>query len=205
MIRFLSEQKTIAALPPLAAVAGREVYPLSRTAARAVAAIVGSTDQDEITDRLKRDDLPEASAPQALSEGVSRALWPQERHSPRSSHERRRKLTQQNAAAPLPDASGSSLRPESPKARQQRLRTLITASGRDPARCGNCDAVGPAKVGHVVPTSRGGSDLPGNLVVLCTSCRRKLPSRRRDAFDDGRRRSAPIAEGGGQLDLFRAT
>ena len=45
-----------------------------------------------------RDRTPEATRPVELSEGVSRALWPQKRSSSQSSQERRRKITRENAA-----------------------------------------------------------------------------------------------------------
>lgn len=198
MIRKLGERQLDKALPALAVLAGREVYPLSRTAARAVAAIVGSTDADEISDRFKRGDLPEASQPDALGEGVSRALFPSRRaSSAKSSQERRRRLTLQNQ---LPEASSQGcLRPEGQRARQRRLQGIVRAADRDPARCGNCDKTGGTRVGHVVPPSRGGTDLPGNLVVLCGECRRRLPRGRDDAFeDDGR----PAGDGLPQLSLF---
>lgn len=200
MIRLLADKQVTAALPALAVLAGREVYPLSRTAARAVAAIVGSTDQEAITDRLKRGDLPEASAPDALSEGVSRALWPQKRTTARSSQERRRALTLKNAAE-APAISASCLRPEGARARQQRLRGVLTGAGRDPARCGNCDVAGPTRIGHVVPPARGGTDRPGNLVALCAACRRRLPRRLRDGFDQGRAAPGPGGQAP-QLTLF---
>lgn len=190
MIRLLADKKVTGALPALAVLAGREVYPLSRTAARAVAAIVGSTEKDAITDRLRRADLPEATRPDALSDGVSRALWPQKRTSAQSSQERRRKITRENAASMPPDASSACLRPESSKKRQARLRAILLGAGRDAARCGNCDLAGPTRIGHVVPVGRGGSDRPGNLVALCAACLRLLPRRRREGFDAGRRRAA---------------
>src|SRR5687768_10152178 len=131
MIRLLADKKVTAALPALAVLSGREVYPLSRTAARAVAAIVGDTDPEAITDRLQRSDLPEISEPDALSEGVSRALFPQKKSSARSSQERRRKITRENATALPPESSSAALRPETPKRRQQRLRAVLLGAGRD--------------------------------------------------------------------------
>jgi 5-methylcytosine-specific restriction endonuclease McrA len=198
MIRKLGDRKGVRALPALAVLASREVYPLSRTAARAVAAIVGSTDKEAITERLKRDDLPEASAPDSLGEGVSRALWPSKRSSAKSSQERRRQLTLQNAL-PLGGSQGG-LRPEGDRTRQRRLWAILRAAERDPARCGNCDQVtGDTRIGHMVPASRGGSDLPGNLVALCGECRRKLPRSREDAFeDDGHPTGTDVT----QLSLF---
>lgn len=196
VVKKLGDKGVERALSALAVLAGREVYPLSRTAARAVAAIVGSTDQDAITDRLKRDDLPEASAPDELSEGVKRALFPQRRSSTKSSQARRRELTRQNA---LPDLAAAGLRPETDRARQQRLKLIVRGADRDPKRCGNCDQIGPSRVGHMVPPSRGGTDLPGNLVVLCRECFRRLPRTRADAFDE---EGAPSAVSPGQLSLF---
>lgn len=187
MIRLLADKKVTGALPPLAVLAGREVYPLSRTAARAVAAIVGSTEKEAITDRLRRDDLPEATHPDELSEGVSRALWPQKRSSSQSSQERRRRITRENAATAPSESSSACLRPETPKKRQARLRSILTSAGREAARCGNCDLAGATRIGHVVPVSRGGSDRPGNLVALCAGCVRRLPQRRREGFDAHRR------------------
>lgn len=184
MVKRLGDKMVERALPALAVLAGREVYPLSRTAARAVAAIVGSTDREAITDRLKRDDLPEASQPIELSEGVARALFPTRRASAKSSQERRRQLTLQNA---LPSESQACLRPEGGRARQRRLKAIVRSADRDATRCGNCDAIGPTRVGHVIPASRGGTDLPGNLIVLCEECRTKLPRVRMEAFEeDGR-------------------
>jgi len=198
MIKKLGEGQATRALPALAVLAGREVYPLSRTAARAVATLVGSTDQEAITDRLKRDDLPEASRPQELSEGVSRALWPTRRTSSKSSQERRRELTYRNA---LPSAAGAAaLRPEGERGRQRRLSSILRSASRDPHRCGNCDQHDESiKIGHVVPSSRGGTDMPGNLVALCGDCRRKLPRSRQDLFDDD---SGPRATELPQLNLF---
>lgn len=198
MIKKLGDQGVDVALPALSVLAGREVYPISRTAARAVAAIVGSTDQAAISDRLKRDDLPEVVAPDELSAGVSRALFPQKRSSTKSSQQRRRALTQKNA---LPDQSASSLslRPEGTRARQARLKAIVRAANRDPSRCGNCDQTAPTKVGHMVPQSRGGTDLPGNLVVLCGECRRHLPRSRAEAFED---EGTPSEVDSGQLSLF---
>jgi len=202
MIRLLADKKVTAALPGLAVLASREVYPLSRTAARAVATIVGSTDAEAITDRLKRHDLPEASQPGALGDGVSRALFPQKKSSSRSSQERRRQLTLENAAKLPPDGSSACLRPEGTKARQSRLRSVLRGAGRDPSRCGNCDLAGPNKIGHVVPPTRGGSDRPGNLVALCQSCRKLLPSgKRREAFESGKAAKRPAADQP-QLGLF---
>ncbi len=198
MIRKLGDRKGTRALPALAVLASREVYPLSRTAARAVASIVGSTDKEVITERLKRDDLPEASAPDHLGEGVSRALWPNRRSSSaKSSQERRRRLTLQNA---LPaEAAHACLRPEGERTRQRRLCAILRAADRDPARCGNCDQVsGDTRVGHMVPASRGGSDLPGNLVTLCGDCRKKLPRVREEGFEDEPRAGTST----GQLSLF---
>lgn len=204
MIRLLADKKVAAALPPLALLAGREVYPLSRTAARAVATIVGSTEKEAITDRLSRPDLPEVAHPDALSEAALRALFPEKKHSARSSHERRRALTLQNAAAP-PEDPAACLRPESAKARQRRLRQILEQAGRDPTRCGNCDQAGPTKIGHVVPTSRGGTDRPGNLAALCESCRRRVPGpRRRESFEAGRVARPPTAAAADapQMNLF---
>lgn len=184
MIKLLADRKVAAALPALALLAGREVYPLSRTAARAVARIVGDTDSEAITDRLRRSDLPEISRPQALSEGVERALFPSKKSSARSSQERRRRLTQENAAQITPDGSAGALRPESTTVRQRRLRAILLGAGRDPARCFNCDTAGPTRVGHVVPADRGGTDLPGNLVALCAPCRRAIPRARHEWGED---------------------
>ncbi len=75
MVKRLGEQEVSRALPVLAVLAGREVYPLSRTAARAVASIVGSTDAEAITDRFSRQDMPELTQPKELTESVSRALF----------------------------------------------------------------------------------------------------------------------------------
>lgn len=180
MIKLLGEKEVTAALPALALLAGREVYPLSRTAARAVARIVGDTDADAITDRLRRSDLPEISRPHELGEGVERALFPNKKTSARSSQERRRKLTLENATQVAPEDSQAALRPESTSVRQRRLRAILLGAQRDPARCFNCDTPGPTRVGHVIPADRGGSDLPGNLVALCGDCRRKLPRARHE-------------------------
>lgn len=200
MIRLLADKKVTGALPALAVLSGREVYPLSRTAARAVAAIVGSTEKDTITDRLRRSDLPEATRPDALSDGVSRALFPEKKHSARSSQERRRRITRENATAKPPDSSSACLRPETPKKRQARLRAILLAAGRDPARCGNCDLAGPTRIGHVVPVPRGGTDLPGNLAALCAACVKRLPRRRREGFEAARKGAQ--AAGEPQMNLF---
>jgi 5-methylcytosine-specific restriction endonuclease McrA len=199
MIKKLGEDEVSAALPALALLASREVYPLSRTAARAVAKIVGSTNQEAITERLRRGDLPEISRPGELGEGVGRALFsPSKGSSARSSQERRRKLTHQNAQAPLAGQASAALRPESANARQRRLHAILLAAGRDPAKCGNCELPGKTKVMAVVPVDRGGHDRAGNLVALCVDCRRKLPRHRQD--ESGR---APAVEAAsGQLDLF---
>lgn len=196
MIQKLGDLEVSQALPALAVLASREVYPLSRTAARAVATIVGSTDLGTITDRLKRDDLPEVSDPNELSAGVSRALFPQKRSSTKSSQQRRRALTHKNA---LPDQSQSGLRPEGTRARQARLKAIVRAANRDPSRCGNCDQTTPTRVGHMVPVHRGGTDLPGNLVVLCGECRRRLPRGSQDAFEA---ESAAMDAAPGQMSLF---
>ena len=198
MIKRLGEQQAVRALPVLAVLAGREVYPLSRTAARAVATIVGSTDPKAITDRFSRQDMPELSQPQELSEGVSRALFAKRRaSSAKSSQERRRDLTRRNAL-PSVELKGT-LRPEGERARQRRLKAILRAAERDPSRCGNCEQVGTIVVGHVVPLERDGTDRPGNLVALCGACRRKLPRGRREAFvADG----GPAATGAPQLNLF---
>lgn len=195
MIKRLGDLELAAALPVLAVLAGREVYPLSRTAARAVATIVGSTDNDAITDRFRREDLPEATQPTELSAGVSRALFPKRRSSAKSSQERRRSLTRQNALPPVQ----ISLRPESEAARQRRLKAILRAEGRDAGRCGNCDQTGTLGVGHMVPRIRGGTDRAGNLVILCGDCRRALPRTRLDAFEDDARPSSPDRS---QLSLF---
>ncbi|MGE0709095.1 MAG: HNH endonuclease [Planctomycetota bacterium] len=196
MVKKLGDREVVRALSALAVLAGREVYPLSRTAARAVAAIVGSTDKDAITDRLRRDDLPEASQPTELSEGVARALFPQRRTSTKSSQARRRELTRKNA---LPELGAGGLRPEGDRVRQERLRAIVRAAARDPGRCGNCDRLAPTRVGHMVPTVRGGTDLPGNLIVLCAECRKLLPRVRGDAFDEDGHGAATAP---GQLSLF---
>ena len=196
MIKRLGDLERATALPVLAVLAGREVYPLSRTAARAVAAIVGSTDKEAITDRFRREDLPEATQPIELSEGVSRALFPPKRRSSaKSSQERRRSLTRQNALPPVQ----ISLRPESEAARQRRMKAILRAAGRDAGRCGNCDQTGTLGVGHMVPPIRGGTDRPGNLVILCGDCRRALPRTRLDAFEDETRPPSPDRS---QLSLF---
>jgi len=200
MIRLLGEKEVARALPALALLAGREVYPLSRTAARAVARIVGDTDQDSITDRLKRSDLPEATRPAELSEGVERALFPKKRSSSASSQERRRRLTLENSSlVPAGETSGC-LRPETEGARQRRLRAILLGAGREPTKCGNCETPGRTKVGHVLPPSHGGTDRPGNLFVLCGGCRRRLPRSRAEGFEDfaGPREAASEP----QLDLF---
>jgi hypothetical protein len=197
MIRKLGEAQAEAALPVLAVLAGREVYPLSRTAARAVATIVGSTDAQEISDRFKREDLPEVSSPDELSEGVSRALFPQKKTSAKSSQERRRNLTIRNA---LPAEVNTGLRPESQRARQRRLKAILRAAGRDPSRCGNCEQGERVVVGHVVPPERGGTDRAGNLTSLCGDCRRKLPRGRGERW--GVVDAAPVGDAANQLDLF---
>ena len=184
MIRLLGERKVAAALPALALLAGREVYPLSRTAARAVTKVVGDTDTEAISDRLRRSDLPEIARPTALSEGVERALFPNKRSSARSSQERRRRLSVENAAQIAPEDSQGALRPESANARQRRLRAILLGAGRDPARCFNCDVAGPTRIGHVIPVDRGGTELPGNLVALCGDCRRCLPRTRHEWGED---------------------
>ena len=199
MIKLLGEKEVTAALPALALLAGREVYPLSRTAARAVARIVGDTDAEAITDRLRRSDLPEISRPQELGEGVERALFPNKKTSARSSQERRRKLTLENAQQVAPEESHGALRPESTTVRQRRLRAILLGAQRDPARCFNCDTPGPTRVGHVIPPERGGSDLPGNLVALCGDCRRRLPRARHEL---GEEPSARHDEETPQLSLF---
>lgn len=199
MIKRLGEDQVNAALPALALLASREVYPLSRTAARAVAKIVGSTDQDAITDRLRRDDLPEISCPGELGEGVGRALFsPSKGSSARSSQERRRRLTQQNAHLPMGGQASAALRPESKNARQRRLHATLLASGRDPSRCGNCDASGRTKIVAVIPLDKGGTERAGNLVAFCGDCRRKLPRERQE--DSGRSPAAQAAAG--QRELF---
>ena len=75
----------------------------------------------------------------------------------------------------------------------------MRAANRDPSRCGNCDQTSPTQVGHMVPSSRGGTDLPGNLVVLCGECRRHLPRSRGDAFED---EGTPSEANSDQLSLF---
>ena len=199
MVKKLGEVKETRALPVLAALAGREVYPLSRTAARAVATIVGSTDPEEITDRFKREDLPELAQPHELSDGVSRALFAKRRaSSAQSSQERRRSLTRQNALPSIDLRAG--LRPEGKRARQRRLKAILRAAGRDPGRCGNCEQPGSIAIGHVVPPERDGTDRPGNLVALCGDCRRKLPRGRADSFEAPEATASPNSVP--QLKLF---
>jgi hypothetical protein len=178
MIRTLGQEKVTRVLPALALLAGRDLLPICRTAAKAIVAIVGSEDAGAITDRLAADDLPEASRPRELAQGVVRALDAVKGSQTGSDRDARRTA---HAAPTQPEGSDAFLRPETRKARQTRLRAILRDAGREPARCGNCDLQGKCTVVHVVPPSRGGSDRSGNLVPLCSTCRGRLPKKVREA------------------------
>ena len=205
VIRSLGERKVARALPALALLAGRCVSPLSRTAARAAISIVGSDDKEAIAERLAAADLPEATAPRELAAGIGRALAAAMRRSTRGSdpHKRRGGRVSPDATTVVatrpqapPEGSDRFLRPEPKKAKQARLRAALRQAGRDPGRCGNCDAAGKMTIVHVVPLARGGSERPGNLVPLCLECKKKLPRRARAA------EAAPLAPGAPQMTLF---
>jgi 5-methylcytosine-specific restriction endonuclease McrA len=208
VIRGLGERKVARALPALALLAGRCVAPVSRTAARAVVAIVGSDDRDAISERLSKADLPEASGPRELAASVHRALAQDMRRSTRGSDPHRRRSARVASAestavharpAALPrEDSDRFLRPEQGKTKQARLRAALRAAGRDPACCGNCELKGKMAIVHVIPVGRGGSDRAGNLVPLCPECKKKLPRRARSADAA----SLPPAVGAPQLHLF---
>jgi 5-methylcytosine-specific restriction endonuclease McrA len=57
-------------------------------------------------------------------------------------------------------------RPKLP-AEWHRLRRRVLRSA---SRCAQCGGVGPFDVDHVVPRSRGGTDVPSNLRALCRPC-----------------------------------
>lgn len=207
VIRSLGERKIARALPALALLAGRCVPPVSRTAARAAITIVGSDDPKAIAERLSAADLPEASGPRELAAGVGRALAADMRRSTRGSdpHKRRSGRISQTASTNVhsrpastspPEGSDRFLRPEPKKAKQVRLRAALRTAGRDPARCGNCEAAGKMTIVHVVPPARGGTDRAGNLVPLCKECKRRLPRRARAA------EAAPLPPGAPQMSLF---
>ena len=48
------------------------------------------------------------------------------------------------------------------------------ALSRDGYRCGNCGATSKLHVHHIVPLSRGGTNVLGNLRTLCDSCHKLL-------------------------------
>lgn len=195
VVRSLGERKVARALPALALLAGRQTPPLSRTAARAVAAIVGSEDRDAISERLARPDFPEVTSPKELAQGVARALAGEVRRSSRGSdtHKKRAKV----ASSAPPEGSDRFLRPESRKQRQARLRAVLRAAGRETGRCGNCDLAGKVVIAHVVLPARGGTDRAGNLVALCRDCfRRKAP--RKSRAEDG----VPRPPAAPQMTLF---
>ncbi len=204
VIRALAERKEAPALPALALIAGRGVAPISRTAARAVVAIVGSDERDAIVARLEAAELPKTGNPRELAAAVARALADDMRRSTRGSdpHKRRGGRTASadstsvhaRAAPAPPEDSDRFLRPERGKAKQARLRAALRTAGRDPARCGNCDTAGKMAIVHVVPVSRGGSDRPGNLVPLCEDCKKRLPRKAKV--------TPPPPGGAPQLSLF---
>jgi 5-methylcytosine-specific restriction endonuclease McrA len=169
MIRALGQAGFARALPALAVLAGRGDLAISRTAAKAVCAIVGSEDAGAIAERLSAIDLPEASEPRSLAARVVSAL---ESKAPCDSE-----VVSRAAVLAPPLESDRFLRPEPRRSRQARLRSIVRGAGRDPARCGNCDLAVRCTVVHVVPPSRGGTDRSGNLVPLCATCRSRLPRR----------------------------
>jgi 5-methylcytosine-specific restriction endonuclease McrA len=208
VLRTLGERKVARALPALALLAGRCVAPLSRTAARAVVAIIKNKNREAIAARLSEADLPEASGPRELAASVGRALGDGMPRSTRGSDPHKRRGSRVSDAsttaahprsASLPrEDSDRFLRPEPRKAKQARLRAALRTAGRDPARCGNCELAGKMTIVHVVPLARGGTDRAGNLVPLCADCKRKLPRRVRDA----ERAPLPAQTDAPQMSLF---
>lgn len=55
-----------------------------------------------------------------------------------------------------------------------RLKRAVMDAG---GPCTYCDAPDPRTVDHIVPTSRGGKDHPGNLTIACGSCNGEKGSR----------------------------
>ena len=58
-----------------------------------------------------------------------------------------------------------------------------------PNECGNCGSDENLDIHHIVPLSLGGSNLPGNLAVLCVRCHGKAHAH--DAWEQ--RRQAQLA------------
>lgn len=178
VFRFLKEQQAIEAVPLLAAVAAKRCGDISRQAARAAIALLGTRDPKAIAARLSRSDLPEAHEPERIARSLLEALR-RPKQSTETLKEREALLSRE---AKSPAASETlSLRPERRKERDQRLRAVLRKSGRDPSECGNCGVRGPAHVAHVIPEGRGGTDRPGNLIALCAQCWRKFKASRRDS------------------------
>jgi 5-methylcytosine-specific restriction endonuclease McrA len=44
---------------------------------------------------------------------------------------------------------------------------------RDGYRCTNCGRLGPTEIDHIIPRSRGRSDLMTNLRSICSDCHRR--------------------------------
>lgn len=191
MIRYLSDRESRKALPLLGQIAMAEAGDVSRTAARAVTKIVGSTAPDALTEAFEGLDLPDHVEARELAESIIAALNRARRDGRTSSEGVSRVLLAIEAseeAAEKRDASSAvSLRPERLRERENRLRAVLREAGRDPSECGNCGSMGTTRVMHIVPLRRSGTERAGNLVALCPPCRRAFEATRRDSSGVRRR------------------
>lgn len=208
LIAHLGKRQVMEALPCLAVIASKNAGEVSRSAARAAVAMVGSRKKEAIRDALESLESPESSPAaelaQAIIDGFNRRKLSRQEQNQSQILERVESgsltLVGQKPIQVAGDTSTRvSLRPERRRERENRLRAIIREAGRNPGECGNCGLVGPCRVTHVIPENRGGTDRPGNLAVYCRQCARRFSANRRDSSSVRRRLEHMSTD---QLSLF---
>lgn len=205
LLSWLGSHDVHSCLPPLAIIASRKAGEISRAAAKAAVAIVGSRKKSDIQDALKALDIAEAEPSGELAQAIISA-FNRRRRAPHEEAQVRFEEDHQDTLSlddsievPGETSTRAVLRPELRRERENRLRAILRESGRNPEECCNCGLVGVTKIGHIIPQDRGGSDRAGNLTSFCPQCWRKFVANRRNS-SSVRRRLETISSN--QLGLF---
>jgi hypothetical protein len=183
MLRYIGRKSLMEALPPLSVIAAKQAGDISRTAAGISVALLKSRSREGMREQLERLDLPEAAQPAEMADAIFKALT-----SPRQGQLSGPSATEVVLRSSLAaETSALSLRPERRQERENRLKAILRDHSRNPNNCGNCGESGRTRVAHVIPIERGGSDRPGNLIVLCQQCFRLFDASRQDSSGMRRR------------------
>jgi hypothetical protein len=207
LMSYLGQRKVLDALPVLAVISSKNAGEVSRSAAQAAIAMVGSRKKEDIKQALDGLESPESAPAAEMAQAIisafnRRKLSIQEQNQEIEHAVESGALTligQQPIQVAGDTSTRTTLRPERRRERENRLRAIIREAKRNPGECGNCGLVGPCRVTHIIPEQRGGTDRPGNLAIFCRQCARRCSANRRDSSSVRRRLETLSTE---QLSLF---